>query len=285
MKNRIAKIAVMALAGSVMIYGGNVTAEEIEIENAAEYVEEIGEDEEPELIEALVEKGSCETEEDETMIIDEEEEIKNGDLIIEEAEIIEEETFAEENFEEEILEDTSFEEEYFEEIPFETETAEEPVFEEGNLEETDALAEENFEEPVFAEDTAEEEFLEEDYFEEESFKEDLITIEDYDTPLGLGYTREEMEEAAREQQEEQIDPENMKVTIFTSMQDGTLPGEQVTLTSQIEGFENVNGMAYQWMADKGYGFEPVSGANDNSYTFTADEENMGWNWRLMVYFC
>ena len=77
----------------------------------------------------------------------------------------------------------------------------------------------------------------------------------------------------------------MRVTIYTSRQDSTLPGEQITLSSQIEGFEDVSGMAYQWMADKGAGFEPVSGANGASYTFTADEENMGWNWRLMVYFC
>ena len=75
------------------------------------------------------------------------------------------------------------------------------------------------------------------------------------------------------------------MTIYTSRQDSTLPGEQITLSSQIEGFEDVSGMAYQWMADKGDGFEPVAGANENSYTFTADEENMGWNWRLMVYFC
>ena len=220
MMKRLAKMAVMAIAGSVMFFNGNVIAEEIEAENAAGCVEEAEEDEESEKIEEFIEKELHE---------------------IEEAE--EEESFEEESFEEEYFEEETFEEEYYEEETFE----------------------ENFEE-----------------------EEEYITIEDYDTPLGLGYTQEEMEEAAREQQEEQkkqINQENMKVTIYTSRQDSTLPGEQITLSSQIEGFEDVSGMAYQWMADKGAGFEPVSGANGASYTFTADEENMGWNWRLMVYFC
>ena len=220
MMKRLAKMAVMAIAGSVMFFNGNVIAEEIEAENAAGCVEEAEEDEESEKIEEFIEKELHE---------------------IEEAE--EKESFEEESFEEEYFEEETFEEEYYEEETFEE-----------NLEE----------------------------------EEEFITIEDYDTPLGLGYTQEEMEEAAREQQEEQkkqINQENMKVTIYTSRQDSTLPGEQITLSSQIEGFEDVSGMAYQWMADKGAGFEPVSGANGASYTFTADEENMGWNWRLMVYFC
>ena len=199
MMNRLAKMAVMAIAGSVMMFSSNVIAEEIETENAAGFVEEIEEDEESEEIEEFIEKELHEIEE--------------------------------------------------------------------NAEDEASVSEE------------------EESFEEE---EEFITIEDYDTPLGLGYTQEEMEEAAREQQEAQekkINQENMKVTIYTSRQDSTLPGEQITLSSQIEGFEDVSGMAYQWMADKGDGFEPVAGANENSYTFTADEENMGWNWRLMVYFC
>ena len=205
MMKRLAKMAVMAIAGSVMFFNGNVIAEEIEAENAAGCVEEVEEDEESEKIEEIIEKELHEIEE------------AKEDKV--------------------------------------------PASEE------------------------------EESFEEE---EEFITIEDYDTPLGLGYTQEEMEEAAREQQEaqekqeeqkKQINQENMRVTIYTSRQDSTLPGEQITLSSQIEGFEDVSGMAYQWMADKGAGFEPVSGANGASYTFTADEENMGWNWRLMVYFC
>ena len=228
MMNRLAKMAVMAIAGSVMMFSSNVIAEEIETENAAGFVEEIEEDEESEEIEEFIEKELHEIEEN----------AEDEASVSEEEESFEEENSGEESFEEE-----TFEEEYFEEETFE----------------------ENFEE-----------------------EEEFITIEDYDTPLGLGYTQEEMEEAAREQQEAQekkINQENMKVTIYTSRQDSTLPGEQITLSSQIEGFEDVSGMAYQWMADKGAGFEPVSGANGASYTFTADEENMGWNWRLMVYFC
>ena len=239
MMKRLAKMAVMAIAGSVMFFNGNVIAEEIEAENAAGCVEEAEEDEESEKIEEIIEKELHEIEEAEEDKVPASEE--------------------EESFEEENPEEESFEEEYFEE--------------------------ETFEEEYFEEETFEESFEEEEEF---------ITIEDYDTPLGLGYTQEEMEEAAREQQEaqekqeeqkKQINQENMRVTIYTSRQDSTLPGEQITLSSQIEGFEDVSGMAYQWMADKGAGFEPVSGANGASYTFTADEENMSWNWRLMVYFC
>ena len=233
MMNRLAKMAVMAIAGSVMMFSSNVIAEEIETENAAGFVEEIEEDEESEEIEEFIEKELHEIEEN----------AEDEASVSEEEESFEEENSGEESFEEETFEEENFEEEYFEEETFE----------------------ENFEE-----------------------EEEFITIEDYDTPLGLGYTQEEMEEAAREQQEAQekkINQENMKVKIYTSRQDSTLPGEQITLSSQIEGFEDVSGMAYQWMADKGDGFEPVAGANENSYTFTADEENMGWNWRLMVYFC
>ena len=243
MMKRLAKMAVMAIAGSVMFFNGNVIAEEIEAENAAGCVEEVEEDEESEKIEEIIEKELHEIEEAK------EDKVPAS----EEEESFEEENPEEESFEEECFEEETFEEEYFEE--------------------------ETFEEEYFEEETFEESFEEEEEF---------ITIEDYDTPLGLGYTQEEMEEAAREQQEAQekkINQENMKVTIYTSRQDSTLPGEQITLSSQIEGFEDVSGMAYQWMADKGDGFEPVAGANENSYTFTADEENMGWNWRLMVYFC
>ena len=249
MMKRLAKMAVMAIAGSVMFFNGNVIAEEIEAENAAGCVEEVEEDEESEKIEEIIEKELHEIEEAK------EDKVPAS----EEEESFEEENPEEESFEEECFEEETFEEEYFEE--------------------------ETFEEEYFEEETFEESFEEEEEF---------ITIEDYDTPLGLEYTQEEMEEAAREQQEaqekqeeqkKQINQENMRVTIYTSRQDSTLPGEQITLSSQIEGFEDVSGMAYQWMADKGAGFEPVSGANGASYTFTADEENMGWNWRLMVYFC
>ena len=237
------KMAVMAIAGSVMMFSSNVIAEEIEAENAAGFVEEIEEDEESEEIEEIIEKELHEIEEN----------AEDEASVSEEEESFEEENSGEESFEEETFEEENFEEEYFEE--------------------------ETFEEEYFEEETFEESFEEEEEF---------ITIEDYDTPLGLGYTQEEMEEAAREQQEAQeknINKETTTTAIYTSRQDSTLPGEQITLSSQIEGFEDVSGMAYQWMADKGAGFEPVSGANGASYTFTADEENMGWNWRLMVYFC
>ena len=87
-------------------------------------------------------------------------------------------------------------------------------------------------------------------------------------------------------EEEAEDPTaNMKVTIFTSRRKTVRVGEPVTLTSRIEGFDGFE-IRYQWECDKhdGAGFLDVSGADEDSYTFSASAESMSWDWRLSVYY-
>ena len=59
-------------------------------------------------------------------------------------------------------------------------------------------------------------------------------------------------------------------------------GEQVHLTSKLEGFEDCEEILYIWKVDKGNGFEEGEGANDASYTFEATAETLGWGWHLTV---
>ena len=62
-------------------------------------------------------------------------------------------------------------------------------------------------------------------------------------------------------------------------------GEQVHLTSKLEGFEGYT-IRYQWECDKhdGAGFQDVNGANSSDYTFSASAETLNWDWRLSVYY-
>ena len=76
---------------------------------------------------------------------------------------------------------------------------------------------------------------------------------------------------------------NMKVTIFSSRRSVMKTGETVALTSKLEGFEGFE-VDYQWECDKGAGFEPVAGANSDTYTFEASKTTLSWGWRLTVSF-
>lgn len=83
---------------------------------------------------------------------------------------------------------------------------------------------------------------------------------------------------------EAIDEENMKVTIFTSRRTVVEPGETITLTSRLEGFENCEIVVYQWQYDRGNGFEDIPGADADTYAFAADVETLSYDWRLVVYY-
>ena len=76
---------------------------------------------------------------------------------------------------------------------------------------------------------------------------------------------------------------NFKVTIFSSRRSVMAPGETVTLTCKLEGFEGYETLL-QWECDKGNGFEEVEGANGDSYSFAASIETLAYDWRLTVYY-
>ena len=95
---------------------------------------------------------------------------------------------------------------------------------------------------------------------------------------------EETEETVEEAEEEVIDTSNMKVTIFTSRRKVMKNGEPIILTSKLDGFEGIEQINYQWYCDKGNGFEPVDGANSDSYTYTTNSETLSWSWLLEVSF-
>ena len=103
-------------------------------------------------------------------------------------------------------------------------------------------------------------------------------IESMKNVTGLPEVEEE------ETEDDKEDPtKNFKVTIFTSRRSVMAPGETITLTSKIEGFENFETLL-QWECDKGSGFEPISGAHGDSFSYEASKETLSYSWRLTVYY-
>ena len=75
-----------------------------------------------------------------------------------------------------------------------------------------------------------------------------------------------------------------KVRIFCTGWTGAKPGDELKLESSLQGFEDCDKIAYQWMVNKGDGFREIEGATQNTYSFTATEENLKWGYKLAVYF-
>ncbi len=75
----------------------------------------------------------------------------------------------------------------------------------------------------------------------------------------------------------------MKVTVFTSRRSVMHAGETVTLTGRLEGFEGLD-VTCQWERDihDGNGYQPIEGANADTYEFSASAETLSWDWRLTV---
>lgn len=73
-----------------------------------------------------------------------------------------------------------------------------------------------------------------------------------------------------------------KVTIFTSRRSVMEEGEEISLTSKLEGFEDCAEIRYIWKVDKGNGFEVVEGATGDTLTYTASIESLNWDWHLTV---
>ena len=78
----------------------------------------------------------------------------------------------------------------------------------------------------------------------------------------------------------QPEQDGLNVRIESSMSGMILLGDTITLTSFVENPPAV--LAYQWECDRGEGYQPVEGAVEDSYSFTATEESVLWNWRLTV---
>ena len=102
--------------------------------------------------------------------------------------------------------------------------------------------------------------------EEKCTEKGLIEIEDYETPLRLGNAQ----------------PVEMTATIWSSKDAGTKAGDVITLNSSISGFDGCSQVVYQWMCDRGNGYEAILGANDPSYSYTADADSLNWGWRLII---
>ena len=103
------------------------------------------------------------------------------------------------------------------------------------------------------------------------YKDDIVTV-----------TVTEPEKTTEPDEGEEEETETpKKVTIFTSRRVVMEEGENVTLTSKLEGFEGLE-LMYIWKVDKGEGFEEVEGANASTYTFEATAETLSWGWHLTV---
>jgi hypothetical protein len=74
-----------------------------------------------------------------------------------------------------------------------------------------------------------------------------------------------------------------KVTIFSSRRTVMAPGEIVTLSCKLEGFEGYT-VSYQWQYDRGNGFEDVPEATGETYSFEATVEMLAYDWSLLVYY-
>ena len=147
--------------------------------------------------------------------------------------------------------------------------AEARAAEEAARAEAEAMAAEETAEETTEETTAAETDMVEEFTED--LEEEIITIEDYDTPLGLGDMMQEPEIVYG------------TVSISTSRNSETKPGDTITLTSSLSGFENVSEYVYQWEYIKDGAVYTASGANGSTYSYVADEDSIGWGWQLVVY--
>ena len=85
-----------------------------------------------------------------------------------------------------------------------------------------------------------------------------------------------------EESDKEKETKSARVLIFTSRRAIMDLGEEIKLTSIVEGIPEDIALKYQWEVDKGNGFEPAEGGNEDSYTYTASVESLAWSWRLVV---
>jgi hypothetical protein len=72
-----------------------------------------------------------------------------------------------------------------------------------------------------------------------------------------------------------------EVRIRTSLGDVVEPGETITMTSDLIGFDGTQ-VLIQWQQDTGNGWKDISGAHGLTYSYKASEETLGSKWRVAV---
>ena len=289
--------------------------EEISEDVTEEVTEEIPAEETEEIAEEIPAEETEEVPAEETEEVAEEvtEEISEGEIPAEESEEIAEEItedvtedIAEEISEEEVPAEES--EEIAEEIPAEeSEEVAEEITEEVSEEEIPAEESEEIPEEIPEEEIPEEEIPAEadEYITSgEAFvRRDADGLSDVLDTLPEGTKLTVLEETAEwykvllpdgtegyVYRDDVADAEEApvqtakKVTIFTDRKSTVQPGDTITMTSKLEGFEDCASVTYYWMWNRGNGWEDIPGAHDETYSYTATIETLGYSWRLEVDF-
>ncbi len=109
--------------------------------------------------------------------------------------------------------------------------------------------------------------------------EDWIKVETKDGITGFVF-RDDVQ--LDEESDKEKETKSARVLIFTSRRAIMDLGEEIKLTSIVEGVPEDITLKYQWEVDKGSGFEPAEGGNEDSYSYTATVESLAWSWRLVV---
>lgn len=185
-----------------------------------------------------------------------------------------------------------------EEIP-EADAEEEPDGDSSDKEQQDEIAEAVHDEADTADedlkdsgtDGEAEEETEKSASEDEGFEEAEgdIVADNIEAPE---QTEENMDEHEEVLQQDSPETEGSKqaeepvldkiVIISCDMPDVVRPGDKVLLTSQLINFGENDEIYYQWMVDKGNGFEEIEGANESVYERTITRDSLGWNYMLSV---
>ena len=112
--------------------------------------------------------------------------------------------------------------------------------------------------------------------------EDWVHVETKDGIVGYIFHSDIQLNEDQDEESENTNEPTAKVLIFTSRRAIMDLGEEIKLTSIIEGMPEDVTLNYQWECDKGEGFEPVEDGTSDSYSYEASVESLSWSWRLVV---
>ena len=71
-----------------------------------------------------------------------------------------------------------------------------------------------------------------------------------------------------------------KVSVETSGTDSILNGEEIVLTAHLENFDDCSEVIVIWQVDQGEGW--TEAGRGEQYTYTADDESIGWKYRALA---